>query len=105
MAVWNKSLPQRKVHYTVHYSSKTIQAKYLFMMDKINMLHRALNKALHMKALTGRYDESVFRNRKTLIWHFHSLSTCTDEIFQSKINSSVRKIYILRPNRDQLRKM
>ena len=37
------------------------------------------------------------------IWHLLSLST--DRFFYSKVNSSVRKIYILRPNRDQLRKM
>ena len=36
------------------------------------------------------------------IWHLHSLST--DRLFLN-VNSSVRKIYILRPNRDQLRKM
>ena len=40
---------------------------------------------------------------KDNIWHLHSLST--DEIRWSKVNWSVRKIYILRPNRDQLRKM
>ena len=40
---------------------------------------------------------------KVNIWHLHSLST--DEIRWSKVNWSVRKIYILRPNRDQLRKM
>ena len=34
------------------------------------------------------------------------LTTNTDiHVFQSKVNSYVRKIYILRPNRDQLRKM
>ena len=27
------------------------------------------------------------------------------DVFQSKVNSSVREIYILRPNRDQLQKM
>ena len=39
------------------------------------------------------------------IWHLHSLSTYRLGFFYSKVNSSVRKIYILRPNREQLRKM
>ena len=76
------------------------QVKSFGQTGEIELVSNIWFSRFKSKEYYNYQNEAIYASGyiKHNIWHLHSLST-------NKVNSSVRKMYILRPNRDQLRKM